>query len=180
MINILFNYRKYVYWCLNIILLLLNLMLLNQSPEKRCGKKFLYLITYKYLYIYIFSILLLINVNDIKNLMNNHPLEYIPGLTWVIILLLVGLIIMRNTDYEIIEDDGSLNIPPKDIKTKSSRISYLIFTIIVFSLLLGIQNIYGEINNITASISGILYLFLLYKAMNYKTCLYNFPISWEI
>ena len=48
MINILFNYRKYVYWCLNIILLLLNLMLLNQSPEKRCGKKFLYLITYKY------------------------------------------------------------------------------------------------------------------------------------
>ena len=42
---------------------------------------------------------------------------------------------MRNTDYEIVEDDGSLNIPPKDIKTKSSRISYLIFTIIVFSLL---------------------------------------------
>ena len=73
MINILFNYRKYIYRTLNILLLILNLMLFNQSPEKRCGKKFLYLITFKYLYISIFSILLLINVKDIKNLMNQHP-----------------------------------------------------------------------------------------------------------
>ena len=91
--------------------------------------------------------------------MNQFPLEYIPKLTWVIVLLIVILIIMRNTEYEIIVNDGKVKIPPKNIKTKDSRINNLLLPfkdlIISFSNFSKNNDAYSSASHI-ASNSGLL------------------------
>ena len=166
--------QKYGIIWLTVLLFVVNIKLLNQSPEKRCA-------SYKYIFLGVFTILLLLDVNDIRVISQERF-----GYGWLFILLLVLFILHRNTEYETVEKDGTLNIPPTDIQTKAKRINATILAIIILCGMIGYNYYYNNNNSnsnqkiyITAAIRGTLYIYLLYKAVTYKSCTYNLPISWN-
>jgi hypothetical protein len=157
-------YREYGHIWLIVLLFVVNIKLLTQSPEKRC-------VRYKYIYISIFAILLLLDINDIRVISQERF-----GYGWLFLLLLVVFILHRNTEYETVEKDGTLNIPPKDIQTKSKRINATIIAIIILGASAYLTN---KLAVPILATRSVLYLYLLYNAITYKSCSYNLPISWN-
>jgi len=157
-------FQQYGHILLTVLLFVVNIKLLNQSPEKRCER-------YKYIYISIFAILLLLDINDIRVISQERF-----GYGWLFLLLLVVFILHRNTEYETVEKDGTLNIPPSDIQTKSKRINATIIAIII---LCGSAYSTNKLDVPIVATRGVLYIYLLYKAVTYRSCTYNLPISWN-
>lgn len=162
----------YIFW---IIIYILNNSIISMMPEKYCKNIYI-----KYFYIFLFLILLGIDVFELRYLMNTKPLsENIPNYLWMLVLLISIFIIHKNINNKTIEKDGTLNIPPNNIKNKRKRLKRILLVIFVFMVVSIINYIINNNRNMRVG-TIVIYFIFLYSIINYRACNFNFPISWNL
>ena len=123
--------------------------------------------------------LLLITIPSLLFMSNKFPLNgpFISSIIGIILLLrLINELRLPN-----IESNGRLNPPPSTYSNKKTRLNKIIQTLLLMFCVYGLNYYYTKdipYKFILPELTG--YIILIVSAVNYASCAYKFPISWNI
>lgn len=169
-----------ILWGLLIIYLILNnsiVQLIRSNVQLRTSKK-----VYKYAHL-IALITIIVPVvifsYHIEPLINNQSKNY----TYIIgtLSLLYGIILYDEISKKTIIKNGDFNPPNSVYKNKKRRLNLLLTTIFMYGAFNGLYYYLTKQIHVNLIIPVVLgFLFLLVSYIRYNSCVYNFPISWNV